>query len=328
MVKISVIVPVYNVEDFIKKSICSLKEQTFTDFEVIIVDDGATDNSINIAQENTKNDPRFIYVSKINGGLSDARNFGINLAKGEYLAFLDSDDYYSPFFLEKMYNKIIEDNADICICDIELVKENYESIKVIKNKYIKPISGLIAFKDNLSNISISSGAQNKLFKKDLFSDERFPKGLYYEDRATTYKLFLKSKKITFLNEALFYYLQRNGSIMNGLSNKKLDDRFIVLDSIKQYLQKEGIFIDNIKGYICCYLLNVILSGSAQIAMYSTDYNKEIGIYLSRIDKKMFTIRNILSLRKEHFKKMIALLILKYNKKIFRYITMREKTKKF
>ena len=325
---ISVIVPVYNVENFIQKSIKSLINQTFKDFEVLVVDDGSTDKSIAIAKKTVNNDKRFIFLEKENGGLSDARNFGIEKAKGKYLAFLDSDDFFDKTYLEQMYMKIIKEDADICICDIELVKEDGSYIRTQKNRYQNTISGFEAFIDDIQTISIISMAPNKLYKKELFQDIQYPKGWYYEDRATTYKLFLNSKKISFVNKSLFYYLQREGSIMNGLSQKKIDDKFAVINSIKEYLLKKNIFSKYQKEFMVCYLLNVPLAGAVQIAMYSDNYNQQISEYILRVDKDYFTFKNILLLRKNHLKKMFALLLLKLNKKFFKYLAVKEKEKSF
>lgn len=325
---ISVIVPVYNVEKFIKKSIESLINQTFKEFEVLIVDDGSEDKSIEIAKKIASNDNRFIFLTKENGGLSDARNYGIERAKGEYLSFLDSDDYFDSQYLEKMYNKIKKENADICVCDIELVKENGDFIRIQKNAYSHTISGEEAFLDDIQTISIISMAQNKLYKKELFDTVEYPKGLYYEDRATTYKLFLNSKKVTFVNETLFFYVQRDGSIMNSLNQKKIDDRFLVIDSIKNYLISNNIFDKYEKEFIICYLLNVPLAGSSMIAMYSNEYDREINNFLNKIDNNYFNLENILLLKTNHIKKMVALLLLKLNKNIFRYFLVKEKSKSF
>lgn len=325
---ISVIIPVYNVENFIKRSIESLTNQSFTNFEALVIDDGSTDNSINIAKEIAGNDKRFIFLTKENGGLSDARNYGIERANGKYLSFLDSDDYFDDYFLEKMYHKTINENADICICDICLVKEDGGFIRNQKSKYINTISGEEAFTDNIQSISITSGAQNKLYKKELFEDTKYPKGLYYEDRATTYKLFLKSNRVAFVNESLFFYVQREGSIMNGLSKKKLDDRFIVMESINDYLKEKNIFDKYQNEFKICYLLNIPLSGASMIAMYSNEYNKEINNFLRRADTNYFDLTNIFLLKKNHTKKMIALLLLKLCPSIFKYLLIKEKSKNF
>ena len=326
---ISVIMPVYNVEKFIQKSIVSLLNQTFLKFEVLVVDDGSEDESIKIAKRAAGSDRRFIFLTKKNGGLSAARNYGIDKASGKYLSFLDSDDYFDKSFLEKMYSKIIQDNSDICVCDVTLVKENGDFIRYQKVKYKRAISGFDAFLDNIQTVSIISMAQNKLYKKKIFDgDNKYPEGLYYEDRATTYKLFFNSKRICFVNEPLFFYVQRKGSIMNGIDQKKIDDRFIVINSIKKYLKGKNIFHQYKKEFIICYLLNVVLSGSVQIAAYSKKPRKELLSYKARFNKKYFTYKAIFLLKKTSTKKMLILILLKLSYRIFIYYASKEKKKIF
>lgn len=326
--KISVIVPVYNVENYIKRSIQSLLDQTYTNFEALIVDDGSKDRSIDIAKKLVKDDERFLFFIKENGGLSDARNFGLGKASGKYISFLDSDDYFDRFFFEKMIYKLINDNSDVCICDIDLVKEDGSFISSRKTFYDKKISGVDAFIDNLQTISIVSMAQNKLYKKELFKEIRYPKGLYYEDRATTYKLFLKSNSVSFINQSLFFYVQRKGSIMNGLNQKKIDDRFIVIDSIKKYLQENNIYKTYDREFKNCYLLNVPLAGASMIAMYSNDYKVEIKNFLNKTDNKIYSLKNIILLGKIHKLKALALLLLKLQPILFKKLLVKFKSRNF
>ena len=318
--KVSIIVPVYEVEDYIGKCIKSLLEQTYKDFEVLVVNDGTKDNSIKIANEIVKDDHRFIFLDKENGGLSDARNFGIKQAKGEYLSFLDSDDYFDKEFLTKMINKITSDKADIVICDVALVDEKYHLIREQKNIYSHPIEG----KKAMFDISILNMAQNKLYKKKLFDEIQYPIGYYYEDRATTYKLFFKAKTISFLNESLFYYLQRNNSITRGLNQQKLDDPLKILAEIETFFKKHKIYDEYRYKFIQNYLLT-ILSSSVQIASFSDNYLLDIQKYIQRVDKDIYTIKNIYLLKDITKKKMLALLLLKFKSyKLFKLLSIREK----
>lgn len=325
---ISVIVPVYNVEKFIQKSITSLLNQSFKEFEVLIVDDGSQDNSIAIAKQTVNADERFIFLEKENSGAGGARNYGIKRAKGQYLSFLDSDDYFDDTFLEKMIIKMKQEGADICICDIALVKENDEFIKTIKNKYSQSITGKAASIDNLQAKSISSSPSDKLYKKELFSDIKYPEDLYYEDMAIIYKLFLHSNRVAFVNEPLFYYVQRQGSTMHGYSQKRMDDRFILMDDIKEYIQLNNLLNKYKRAFTICYLLNIPLAGTLMIARYSSDYAKDISDFLHKTNSHSyyFSVKNIFLLRKYHFKKMLALFLLKVNVRVFRYFLLKEKSK--
>ena len=126
--KISIIIPVYKVEPYIEKCMQSLLDQTYTNFEALIVDDGSPDQSINLAKNIVGNDKRFIFLQKKNGGVPSARNYGLDQATGNYIAFLDSDDYFSPNFLKHMLNAILDSKADISICDINIVNNNGKAL--------------------------------------------------------------------------------------------------------------------------------------------------------------------------------------------------------
>ena len=323
---INIIVPVYNVQKFIKRAIESLKHQTFENFEAIIVNDGSKDNSINVAKEITGGDSRFVFIEQSNLGLGAARNRGIDISKAKYLAFLDSDDYYDIHFLEKMYEKIVYEKSDICICDVDLVEEDSSYILTRKNNYRNTISGVEAFKDETQSISILSIAPGKLYKRALFLDIRYPIGLFYEDRATTYKLLLKAKKVCFVNESLFYYRQRPNSITKSIDQTKIDHKFIVLHHMENYLDKKHILEQYINEYKVCYLMNLLLACSTQLAMYSNDYIKQEKNLLNRIDKNIFTLKNILLLKRTNFRKMLALVLLKICPRLFRILAVMEKSK--
>lgn len=188
---ISIIIPVYNVNKYIEKCIVSLLAQTHDNFEAILIDDGSPDNSIEIAKSIIKGDPRFIFLSKENGGQGSARNMGIDLAKGEYITFLDSDDYIEPTFLQDMHAQLISTNADICVCNINVVNDNGNIIKSINNNpeaYMKKNDFL------LCSDTISSFMWDKLFKKETFLNMRFsPDIRTYEDSHFVFRLLYGKK---------------------------------------------------------------------------------------------------------------------------------------
>ena len=316
---ISVIVPVYNVEQYIQKCIESLIAQTFGSFEVLIVDDGSEDNSIKIAENTFNGNRQFTVYKKENGGLSDARNFGIEKAQGLYLAFLDSDDFYDIYFLEKMYQKIISDNVDIVICDYQLVDEKYKYIQTKEVKIYQSLNGEKAFLNNIKAEGINSGVWNKLYKKTLFDDIRYPVGIYYEDHATTYKLLLASSKISFVPEVLFYYVQREGSITNSINKKNIDDRFFVLKSMKEYLIQNNKYYNYKRDYQIAYLQYVILSGAIQIVKHSRLYRKDIMYMLRQDEEGIFRMKPLIDFFKFNPRQGFALFILKLNTFLFKAI---------
>ena len=233
MIKVSVIVPVYNVYEYLDKCLNSLVNQTLKDIEIIVVNDGSPDNSEEIITKYQKKYPKKIKAyKKENGGLSDARNYGIKKATGEYIGFVDSDDYVDTQMYEKMYNKAQKDKLDIVLCDTINLYEDGQEI-IIK-------SNLNYTDDIVKNYLLSPPmAWLRLYKKELFNDLEFKKGIYYEDLELTPRMVKYTKKIGFLDEALYYYLQRSGSIMKQKEfNNKLLDIFSVLSSNKEILGKE------------------------------------------------------------------------------------------
>ena len=233
MSKVSVIVPIYNVEKYLEKCINSLLSQTLEDIQIILVNDGSKDNSGNIAKEYEKNNKdRVIYVEKENGGLSDARNYGLKYATGDFIAFLDSDDYIEKNDYEEMYNKAIEENADYVECDF--IWEFPNKIRVDKQYPYKNKKEMLSF--------VRVVAWNKLIKRQLITDNNleFPKGLRYEDVEFTYKLIPFVNKFAYVNKPFIHYVQREGSIAN-VQNERTAEIFTVLDNVIEFYKKNNIY---------------------------------------------------------------------------------------
>lgn len=223
--EISIIVPVYNVELYLRKCIESILEQTFKNFELIIVNDGSTDNSGIICKEYRKIDPRIKIIHKFNNGLSSARNTGIEIAKGKYIGFIDSDDYINKYMFEILYENITKNNADISMCDYMEVYKDKNEIYCEKQNSEKLILNNI---ESLEKIYDKEGWKyiivwNKLYKKVLFSEVRFPVGKIHEDEMIVHEILYKAKKLVFDKSKLYYYLQRDNSIMSKKDNiQRLD----------------------------------------------------------------------------------------------------------
>ena len=233
MPKVSVIVPIYNVEKYLEKCINSLLSQTLDDIQIILVNDGSKDNSGNIAKEYEKNNKnRIIYVEKENGGLSDARNYGLKYATGDFIAFLDSDDYIEKNAYEKMYNMAIEENADYVECDF--IWEFPNKIRVDKQYPYKNKKEMLSF--------VRVVAWNKLIKRQLIIDNNleFPKGLRYEDVEFTYKLIPFINKFAYVDKPFIHYVQREGSIAN-VQNERTAEIFTVLDNVIEFYKKNNIY---------------------------------------------------------------------------------------
>lgn len=233
MKKVSVIVPFYNVEKYIDRCLNSLVNQTLEDIEIIIVNDGSKDNSETIAKEySSKYKDKIIYLEKENGGLSDARNYAIPYATGEYIAFLDSDDYVEIDMYEQMYEKAKKENADIVECDFlwEYPNEKIESKgKIYKDKH-----------DILLNARVV--AWNKLIKKELIEKTKvkFPYGLRYEDVEFFYKLIPYINKLDIVNKPFVHYVQRDNSISNS-QNSRTKEIIDILDNVINYYKENAIY---------------------------------------------------------------------------------------
>lgn len=221
---ISIVVPIYNVEIYIEKCLESLINQTYKNIEIILVNDGSTDLSGYICDDFATKDKRIKVIHKSNGGLSDARNIGIDVATGDYIAFIDSDDWIDLKMIEILYKYINTYNADIAQGDyIEVYDENIvtdidiceEVICYNSEKILESLYGRTATKTVI--------ACNKLYKRELFEKIRFPKGKLHEDEFTTYKLLYSANLIVDSNLPIYYYRQRQGSIMKSeFSIRRLD----------------------------------------------------------------------------------------------------------
>jgi capsular polysaccharide biosynthesis protein cpsJ len=234
---ISVVVPIYNVEKYLRLCLDSLLMQTYTNFEVLMINDGSPDDSANICKEYLAKDRRFQYFEKENSGPSDTRNYGIEHSKGEYITFVDSDDWLKETFLADLYEAITRTGADIALStyikyddlqsvyNIPIIGEYYERIWM-SDEFIRELPKL-EMKDNSY-----SNPWAKLFKRELFRTIRFPKGKLIEDTRTNIKLFLESSRLVYINKCLYFYRIRGGSVIQTITEKLLED---VLDTLVERL---------------------------------------------------------------------------------------------
>ena len=250
---ISIIVPIYNVEKYLKKCIESIINQTYKNIEIILVDDGSPDNCGIICDEYSQKDKRIIVIHKENGGLSDARNKGIDIAKGDYLTFIDSDDFVNIDYIEKLYNSIKLNNTKLAQCGISKVNENNEIIEKLNydENYIKTsheILNELYGKHLIENVVV----WNKMYAKELFKNIRFPVGKIHEDEFTTYKLIYYSKNVAIVSDSLYNYRQNNASIMGRKFNIK---RLNLLEALEQRIQffwdknEKDLYEKSVKVYL-------------------------------------------------------------------------------
>lgn len=236
--KISIIIPVYNVEKYLRRCLNSIINQTYKDIEIILVDDGSTDNSGKICDEYKEKDNRIVVIHKENGGLSDARNAGIDIAKGKYIGFIDSDDFADIRMYEILYNNLKNTDSDLSICNLYQFSDEKEVYGTEDNEKIT-IYNKKEFFENMYNDPLNFVvAWNKLYKKEIFDNIRYPKGRVVEDSAVLHYIIDKCEKIVITNLELIYYFYRNDSILHNPKYNLIDELDFVYDRAC-YLKKNG-----------------------------------------------------------------------------------------
>lgn len=304
MKKVSVIIPVYNVENYLRKCLDSLVNQTLKDIEIIVVNDGTTDNSQEIIDEYVKKYPKkIVSVIQENGGQGTARNTGLLYAKGEYIGYVDSDDYVEENMYEELYKKAKEEDSDIVICGNNVVKENYEflSKEDVDKEFL------------LGKMAV----WNKIYKKNIIVDNKiqFRSKVWYEDLDFTMKVYFSSKKISYVDKALYNYLLREGSTMNNNNIKRNLELIEAFDSLIDYCKDKKIYNkakDEIE-FLCIYhmyifaitrVLNTNNNYKAKIAIINKfrDYinsnfpNFKQNKYLYLLPKRRKLIYNLINLK--------------------------------
>ncbi|MGN0223108.1 MAG: glycosyltransferase family 2 protein, partial [Muribaculaceae bacterium] len=214
---ISVIVPVYNVEKYLRRCVDSLLAQTYTDFEIILVDDGSTDSSAQICDHYTALDPRIRVIHKANGGLSSARNAGIDVSIGDYICFIDSDDYINDNMLGSMIKCITDNHAEICMCGYSIVEEHNHTVHSITFSESRSYSTDEIFREVI--IPLKTAAWNKLFSRALIGENRFPDGrIHGEDLVFFLNVLQDSTRVCSTEYIGYNYIKRPSSITTSAFN--------------------------------------------------------------------------------------------------------------
>ena len=221
---ISIVVPIYNVERYLNECVESLLNQTYQNIEIILVDDGSSDNCGKMCDDYANKDERIKVIHKENGGLSDARNYGIDVATGKYIVFVDSDDYVDAKYIEELYNAIQINNTKVSQCNLLKVNDNGEVLKEVGylDNQIKNAKDMI--KDLYDGHAMDNiVVWNKMYAIELFDNLRYPVGKIHEDEYTTYKILYDTNEIAVINECLYNYRQNENSITGQMFNiKRLD----------------------------------------------------------------------------------------------------------
>lgn len=304
---ISIIVPVYNVEPYIHSCIDSILHQTYHKLEIILIISPSPDNCGAICDEYENNDERVVVIRRARLGLSDARNAGIEVSNGDYLAFVDGDDYIAPNFIEVLYNIIQTHECDIAQCHYLCVPAERDEIKITKTKKVTLYSNREMCL-NLFNQKIpSTTTWNKLYQRKLFGNIRFPVGRIHEDVATTHQLIYIANKIGVTKQPLYYYRQINTSITGQQYNlKRLDNIWACEERVRYFREKEEHQLYILSLYAC---LICIYTSRLNVKKYIID-SKEIQHCLMMREHNVYQIlKNETCLSSSQ--KIIAIFLIKY-----------------
>lgn len=261
-IKVSVIIPVYNTEDYLKECIESLVNQTLREIEILIVNDGSTDSSLEIMKEFKNKYPNIIKIfDKVNGGQASARNYALPFAQGEYLGFVDSDDWVDSTMYEEMYEKAEKEDADIVICDmVDHFPDRtvcYPSSR-FENKF-----------------KVTPSACNKLFKRSLVKEDVFPVGLWYEDFEFTTMQLMKTDCISVIHKGLYHCHCREVSTMYNNNSEKNQDILVVLEHLVEYVEKNGWYekYKNVLEYL--YIDHVLITSINRVQKQTNEKKKNV-----------------------------------------------------
>lgn len=261
---ITIIIPIYNVEQYLQKCLDSVLGQTYSNLEIILVDDGSLDNCSKICDDYKDKDSRVVVVHKKNGGLSDARNVGIGIANGEYLMFVDSDDWVEPTYCEKALEVAIKNNCDCVAFGINVVKGNGKIIRIgASHSYF--MTSEESIKRIVERDFPYNYVWNKLYRRSLFDIIKFPIGVLFEDNAVMYRILHQSKGIYVVEDSLYNYRRGQSSISsNNYSEKLIKDRFEI------WLTRLHFFEINYPSISICQFRMIVMDIIRGLCFIKTD----------------------------------------------------------
>lgn len=287
---ISIVVPIYNVEKYLEKCIDSMLNQSYKNIEIILVNDGSTDSSGEICDRYADIDNRITVIHKKNGGLSDARNAALDVAKGSYVTFVDSDDYIKEDYILYLYTLLRKYKSDISVCEFDYMEESGKRINhPFADNREMIFDREMGLKKLLGQKLYTNSSSGKLFKMEHFRDIRYPYGKLYEDTLTIYKLFLKAERISFGANPLYCYIYHNQSISkSGFSSKQMEciynTEIMIKDVLKEY--------PSLENACKCRLLDPC------VGMLKKVSKKEHPEEYQLIIKKIYTINKVVLFSKE------------------------------
>lgn len=315
---ISVIVPIYNVEMYLERCIQSIQNQTYTNLEIILVDDGSPDKCGEICDRYAALDDRIKVIHKANGGLADARNCGIDIATGEYIAFVDSDDFIHPQMYEKLAEVIKLQQADVVISSWKKVRQNEQicfekisgttDIKLLDRDDIQ--SSYFEQPDSRITYTV---AWNKLYRRTCFEEQRFPKGKLHEDEFVTFKILYNADKVAYIPDELYFYLVRDVSIMGKFSVKRFDIFDAYIEKLDFYICK-GEY--ELAGKMFLMSIHMLMQYSEWIEKNDSEGKKVLKHYYNRWKDIYRQINNIVIFNKMQ---RIDIFLFRINKYIYKFI---------
>lgn len=318
-IKFSIIVPFYNVEEYIEKCVYSLLNQNCANYEILLIDDGSQDKSRELVEKIQEQNARIRIIAQCNKGLGGARNTGLLHAKGEYVIFIDSDDYVKENFLECIERLLLENkDVDILCYNVIEVDENGKKIRCLDMN--EGLAGVQNVKNNPTILLLNPSACNKVYRREFFVNTKitFPEKTWYEDTATTRKLLLCADSIYFSNEAFYYYVQRQGSITHSKPSNKCLDIIKEIESLREFLmerQELSVFFEELE---IVAVRSVLLFALEKVNV--SDHKSGLQDHLvSYILEKFPKVLNNKYLSKETKKRCRTLLKKRYTFYHFRYI---------
>lgn len=315
---ISIIVPVYNVEQYLRKCVNSIINQTYKNLEIILVDDGATDNSGKMCDELAKTDNRIKVYHKGNGGLSDARNYGVERATGEYIGFVDSDDYIDEEMYEKLYEAIKKEDVDVAECNLKIIYPDRIELFTEKD-YHKVCSKKEYLEEYLKIENIFGSACVRLIKSDVAKKIKFPVGKLYEDTYYAYDLIEKVDRYAIMNNPYYNYLMRENSITNAKFNPRIFDLIEIVDKFHGTVYKDYFSLkeaaDCRKMYAYFSVLNSVL---LEEKFKNNSYYQLVMNYFKENYKELLKNKYINRNRK------LSILLIKMNINLYKKVLMRYK----
>lgn len=314
MKKISVIIPIYNSELFLDECLNSVVNQTYSNFEIILINDGSTDNSLSICKKYQSKYKNIIIIDQNNHGQGYARNIGIKKSKGHYVTFIDSDDWVSNNLLRKMYDFSENGNVDVVVADIYKNKNG-------KNSYFSNFQKL-STNDNTNLIISHPGPVCKLIKKSIFTDNElfFPEGLFYEDLGTMPMLGVYARKIVNIEEGLYYYrIRENSTMQQKVFNPKLDDIFIIMEILESFFKGNKKYDEELE-YL--YIEHLLYSASLRYLEYKETLKSQISKIYDIINLNFPEWNSNLLYEKRNIKfKLITKLIFKKKYRTVRFLKL-------